>query len=149
MEFVHRKSKFAYFIPRYSQSPIASRFALFTVILSVLVDLRDIFTHIVHGHTLALWKSYTIAPLPVKWSRRSWASCQIRKITGCACAGNAGNVFSRRRLQRKTLVRDPGMNHSTCVTHVPWCMSGSLTRGGGGNVPGISGACAPTMLRIW
>ena len=22
-----------------------------------------------------------------------WASCQIRKIAGCACAGNAGNVF--------------------------------------------------------
>ena len=24
------------------------------------------------------------------------------------------------------------MHHSTCVTHVPWCMSGSLTRSGGG-----------------
>ena len=23
-----------------------------------------------------------------------WASCQIRKIVGCACTGNAGNVFS-------------------------------------------------------
>ena len=22
-----------------------------------------------------------------------WASCQIRKIAGCACAGNTGNVF--------------------------------------------------------
>ena len=22
-----------------------------------------------------------------------WASCQIRKIAGCSCAGNAGNVF--------------------------------------------------------
>ena len=22
-----------------------------------------------------------------------WASCQIHKIAGCACAGNAGNVF--------------------------------------------------------
>ena len=26
-------------------------------------------------------------------------------------------------------VRDPGMHHGTCVTHVPWCMSGSLTCG--------------------
>ena len=34
------------------------------------------------------------------------------------------------------------MHHGTCVTHVPWCMSGSLTRGGGENVPGIPGACA-------
>ena len=27
------------------------------------------------------------------------------------------------------LVRDPDMHHGTCVTHVPWCMSGSLTSG--------------------
>ena len=39
------------------------------------------------------------------------------------------------------------MHHGTCVTHVPWCMSGSLTRGGGGeNVPGIPGACANLNL---
>ena len=67
----------------------------------------------------------------------------------CACAGNAGNVFPRRRLQRKPLVSDPGMHHGTCFTHMPWCMSGSLTRGGGENVPGIPAACAPTILRIW
>ena len=24
-------------------------------------------------------------------------------------------------------VRDPDMHHGTCVTHVPWCMPGSLT----------------------
>ena len=79
----------------------------------------------------------------------SWASYQIRKIAGCACAGNAGNVFPRRRFQRKQLVSDPGMHHGTCVTHVPWCMSGSLTCGDGENVPGIPGACAPAILRIW
>ena len=28
-------------------------------------------------------------------------------------------------------------------------MSGSRTRGGGENVPGIPGACAPAILRIW
>ena len=49
----------------------------------------------------------------------------------------------------KPLVSDPGMHHDTCVTHVPWCMSGSLTCGGGENVPGIPGACAPAILRIW
>ena len=81
--------------------------------------------------------------------RRPWASYQIRKIAGCACAGNAGNVFPRRRFQRKPLVSDPGMHHGTCVTHVPWCMSGSRTRGGGENVPGIPGACAPAISRIW
>ena len=47
------------------------------------------------------------------------ASYQIRKIAGCACAGNAGNVSPRRRLQKKPLVSDPGMHHGTCaVMHV-------------------------------
>ena len=84
---------------------------------------------------------------PVRFN--TWASYQIRKIAGCACAGNAGNVFPRRRFQRKPIVGDPGMHHGTCVTHVPWCMSGSLTCGDGENVPGIPGACAPAILRIW
>ena len=85
------------------------------------------------------------------WSSCSnvWASYQIRKIAGCACAGNAGNVSPRRRFQRNPIVGDPGMHHGTCVTHVPWCMSGSLTCGDGENVPGIPGACAPAILRIW
>ena len=40
-----------------------------------------------------------------------WASYQIRTIAGCACTGNAGNVFLRRRLQRKPLVAI-----SACIT---------------------------------
>ena len=45
------------------------------------------------------------------------------------------------------LVSDPDMHHGTCVTHVPWCMPGSVTSGflwsrWLGNVPGIPGACA-------
>ena len=63
----------------------------------------------------------------------------LRKIAGCACTGNAGNLFIRHRLQRKPIVSDPGMHHGTCVKHVSWCMSGSLTRGE--NVPSIPGAC--------
>ena len=50
--------------------------------------------------------------------------------------------FSPHLLQRKPLVS---------ATHVPWCMSGSLTCGGGENVPGIPGACAtrnfPCLVR--
>ena len=52
-----------------------------------------------------------------------------------------GTCF-RHRPQRKPLVNDPGMHRGTCVTHVRWCMSGSLTGSGGENVPGIPGACA-------
>ena len=50
--------------------------------------------------------------------------------------------FPRHRFQRKPLVSDPGMHHGTCVSHVPWCISGSLTRCSGENVPGIPGAYA-------
>ena len=50
--------------------------------------------------------------------------------------------FTRHQLQRKPLVSNPGMNHGTCVTHMPWCMSGSLIHVAGEHVPGIPGACA-------
>ena len=52
-----------------------------------------------------------------------WGPCQIRKIPGYACTGNAGNVSQPPR------VSDPGMHHGTCVTHVPWCRPGKLTGG--------------------
>ena len=82
-------------------------------------------------------------------SSMAWASYQIRKIACCACAGNAGNVSPHRQRQRKPLVSDPGMHHGTCVTRVPWCISGSLTHGGGESVAGIPSACASAILRIW
>ena len=45
-------------------------------------------------------------------------------------------TFSPLPISKETaIVSEPGMHH------VPWCMSGSLTRGGGENVPGIPGAC--------
>ena len=68
---------------------------------------------------------------------------QIRSIAGCACTGDAGNVFPHRRLQRKPLLKNPGIHHGTCVTHVPWCMSGSLAPVGGENVPAISAHAHP------
>ena len=50
--------------------------------------------------------------------------------------------FPRHQFHWKSLFSDPGMHHGTCITHVLWSMSGSLTRRGGGDVPGIPGACA-------
>ena len=50
-------------------------------------------------------------------------SYQIRKIEGWACARNAGNVSPPLR------VNNPDIYHGTCVTHVPWCLPGSLTSG--------------------
>ena len=53
----------------------------------------------------------------------------------------------RHWLQRKSLVSNPGTYHDTCVTHVPWFMSGSLTRVGGENVSGIPGGCATRICK--
>ena len=55
-------------------------------------------------------------------------------------------TFSPPPTSKKPLVIDPGMNHDKGVTHVPWCMSGSLPRGGGENVPGIPVACTTRSL---
>ena len=57
--------------------------------------------------------------------------------------------FPGHRPQRTPLVSDPGMHHGTCVTHVPWCMSGSLTCGGGENFPAFPAHAQPAILRIW
>ena len=35
----------------------------------------------------------------------------------------------RERFPRHRGFSDPDMHHSTCLTHVPWCMPGSLTSG--------------------
>ena len=67
--------------------------------------------------------------------RRAPVADQIRETAGCACAGNAGNVFPATDFKRKPLVNDPGVHHVTCVTHVSWCMSESITHSGVENVP--------------
>ena len=45
--------------------------------------------------------------------------CQIRKIAGCAYAGNAANVFPAAA----------GYRSRHASRHVPWCMPGSLASG--------------------
>ena len=47
--------------------------------------------------------------------------CQMRKITGCACTWNTGSISP------PPPVSDRDMHHGTGVTHVLWCMPGSLT----------------------
>ena len=79
----------------------------------------------------------------------SWASCQIRKIAGAHAPGIPGT------LSPSPQVSDPDMHHGTCVTHVPWCMPGSLTSGflwnwrRGKTFPAFPAHAQPAMLRIW
>ena len=50
---------------------------------------------------------------------------------------------------------DPDMHHGTCVTHVPWCMPGSLTsvflwsQWRGKTLPAFPAHAQPAILRIW
>ena len=41
------------------------------------------------------------------------------------------------------------MHHGTCVTHVPWCIPGSVTRGAGITFPAFLAHAQPAILRIW
>ena len=68
-------------------------------------------------------------------------SYQIRFLRIAHALGLPGTLFLL-TTSNMLLVTDPGIHHSACVTHVPWWMPGSLTRGGGENVPGIPVACA-------
>ena len=78
-----------------------------------------------------------------------WASCQIRKIAGAHAPGMP-ETFSP-----LPQVSDPDMHRGTCVTHVPWCMPGSLTSGFlwsrrvGKTFPAFPAHAQPIILRIW
>ena len=78
-----------------------------------------------------------------------WASCQIRKIAGAHAPGMPGTFSPSPQLN------DPDMHHGTCLTHVPWCMPGSLTSGflcnrrRGKTFPAFPAHAQPAILRIW
>ena len=86
---------------------------------------------------------------PIVSALWAWASCQIRKIAGAHAPGMPG-TFSP-----SPQVSDPDMHHGTCVTHVPWCMPGSLTSGflwnrrRGKTFPAFPAHAQTAILRIW
>ena len=52
------------------------------------------------------------------------------------------------RLQRKSLVSDPDLHHCMCMTHMPWCKSGSPTPVAGKTFPTFPAHAQHTILRI-
>ena len=72
-----------------------------------------------------------------------WASYQIRKIAGCACTGNAGNVPPTNFKGNRELAIQ------ACITARASRMSGSLTRGGGKTFQAFPAHAQPAILRIW
>ena len=107
-------------------SPVRARYGVWFVIWHT--DLYSASVNAVQEKiSCYIWPRYNGTLLYVKCGLCMRRECQER--------------FPRHWLQRKPLVSEPGMHHGTCLTHVPWCMSGSLIRRGGENVPGIPGAC--------
>ena len=85
-----------------------SSWLLLIIRLGVILVLRDIL--IMHVYAVHI-------------NSMAWACCQIRQIAGADAPGIPGMFSPPPR------VSNPDMHHGTCVTHVPWCMPGSLTRG--------------------
>ena len=111
------------------------------ITIALAYDFSQVITHLNGPFSTIGWACYTVtAPRVWRWRHDNGPLtryiCRLRMRRECC------ERFPHHRLQRKPLVSDPGMYHSTCVTHVPWCMSGSLTRGGRWNDPGIPGVCA-------
>ena len=95
-------------------------------------------------YSISLFKGRCPSDLILRfsWTALLWGSCQICKIAGCACAGNAGNVSPPPRVSgprhASGHVRD-----ARAVVHAGSLTSGFLwSRCGGENVSNIPGACA-------
>ena len=69
-------------------------------------------------------------------------NCGLRMSRECR-----ERVFHHRLQSR--LVSDPSMHHGTCVTHVPWCMSGSPPAVAGKTFPAFPAHAQPAVIRIW
>ena len=97
------------------------------------------------------FRSHKICPLPPCHPKQhvEWTSCQKRKIAGVPAPGMP------RTFSLSPQVSDPDMHHGTCVTHVPWCMPGSLTSGflwnrrRGETFPAFPAHAQPAILPIW
>ena len=119
------------------------------------------FFSIVHvGNQYVVGVSFAPSPLPHPPTlQKSIKRCYMQLFgmgllpdtenCGCAYAGNAGSFSPPPE------AKDPDMHHGTCVTHVPWCMPGSLTSGflwsrrRGKTFPAFPAHAQPAMLRIW
>ena len=74
-----------------------------------------------------MFPRYIFSAIREGWSYYVRVSHQKRYLHGSLTKSR--ERFPCHRLQSKQLVSDPGgMHHGTWVTHVSWCMSGSLTR---------------------
>ena len=100
------------------------------------------------------YKPWALIQILFVWKPLRWVAALLAhgplsrdvKLRVAHVSGMPGTI-SPPPITKKPLVNDPGMHRGTCLMHLPWCMSRSLTRGGEKNVPGIPDACA--ILGFW
>ena len=85
--------------------------------------LIDVLTKMNWNISPSKWRPFCRRDTAYEDRCQAWASCQIRKIAS-AHAPEMPETFSP-----SPQVSDPDMHHGTSITHVPWCMPGSLTSG--------------------
>ena len=79
----------------------------------------------------------------------SWASYQIRKIVGCACAGNAGNVFPATNFKWNRYLAIPAcITARASRTCRDACWDRKPTEAGK-TFSAFPAHAQPTILRIW
>ena len=79
----------------------------------------------------------------------AWASYQIRKIAGCACAGNAGNDFPATAFIGNRLLAIPACITARASSTCCDACRDRLTCDGGENASGIPAHAQTAILRIW
>ena len=62
-------------------------------------------------------------PQDISDKKRTMGLLSDSAIVDRACADNVGNIFLLSR------VSDPDIHHGSCMTHVLWCLPGSLSNG--------------------
>ena len=78
-----------------------------------------------------------------------WASCQIRNIAGCACAGNAGNVFPAPTSKETACYRSRHASRHVCDARAVMHVGIANPRWPGKSFPAFPAHAQPTTLRIW
>ena len=85
-----------------------------------------------------------------------WACCQIRKIVGWACAGNAGNVCASRHVRDRFLCSRGGgggggkhFRHSRCMRNPQLYVSGKRPMKSGCNVFCMPNTVTMSSVCIW
>ena len=79
----------------------------------------------------------------------SWDSCQICTLAGCACAGNAGNVFPATNFKGNRQLAIPACITARASRTCRHACRDRLPAVEGKTFPAIPAHAQPAILRIW